>query len=505
MPGEFILSIDQGTTNTKALLVDRRGEAVFRVSVPLEISQPQASFVEQDPVEIWKSVLTVAMECASYARESGAEIAGIAITNQRETALAWQRGSDEGGATPAGRPMAKAISWQCRRSSEICDRLGKHSAQIREKTGLPLDPLVTASKWAWLLEARPELAELARQGQLCLGTVDSWIIANLTSGAVHATDTSNASRTALLNLITLDWDDGMLDLFGVPRAALPRILPSSGVFGLCASIPELAGVPIISAIGDSHAALAGHGQYRAGTVKATYGTGSSLMTLTDGLATPVETLARTVAWSTREGVQFALEGNIAMTGSAVQWVGEFLGLENPTADTVALAETVSDAGGVVFVPAMVGLGAPYWDKEARGTIMNLERSHTAAHLARAALDSIAFQVADVFFSMEAAAEIELPLLLADGGASRNDTLMQLQANMLMRPVHRASNEELSAIGAACLGGLAIGWWDSFEELASLGKKVTTFTPNISLEECDAQWRSWKLAVRRARLGSEEAS
>jgi glycerol kinase len=502
MPGEFILSIDQGTTNTKALLVDHSGEAVFRASMPLGILQPRHGFVEQDPVEIWKSVLAVAMECARYARESGAAIAGIAITNQRETALAWRPGIDEDTETPAGKPVANAISWQCRRSSEICDRLVMHNALIREKTGLPLDPLVTASKWAWLLEARPELA---RQGQLCLGTMDSWIIANLTGGAVHATDTSNASRTALLNLRTLDWDDEMLDLFGVPRAALPRILPSSGAFGLCSSIPQLAGVPIISAIGDSHAALAGHGQYRPGTVKATYGTGSSLMTLTDRLATPVETLARTVAWSTRDGVQFALEGNIAMTGSAVQWVGEFLGLENPTADTAALAETVSDAGGVVFIPAMVGLGAPYWDKEARGTIANLERSHTAAHLARAALDSIAFQVADVFFSMEATAEIELLALLTDGGASRNDTLMQLQANMLMRPVHRASNEELSAIGAAWLGGLALGWWNSFEDLASLGKKVTTFTPNISLEECDEKRKGWKLAVRRARLSNEEAS
>jgi glycerol kinase len=504
MPGEFILSIDQGTTNTKALLVDRRGEAVFRASMTLGILQPQAGFVEQDPVEIWNSVVAVAMECARYAHESGAAIAGIAISNQRETALAWRPGSDENGETPAGKPIASAISWQCRRSSEICDRLAIHGAQIREKTGLPLDPLVTASKWAWLLEARPELVELAQQGQLCFGTVDTWLIANLTCGAVHATDTSNASRTALLNLQTLDWDDEMLGLFGVPRAVLPRILQSSGVFGFCAAIPELEGVPIVSAIGDSHAALVGHGQYGPGTVKTTYGTGSSLMTLTDGLATPVEMLARTVAWSTREGVQFALEGNIAMTGSAVQWVGEFLGLENPTADTAALAETVSDAGGVVFVPAMVGLGAPYWDKEARGTIANLERSHTAAHLARAALDSIAFQVADVLLAMETAAEIELPVLLVDGGASRNDTLMQLQANVLMRPVHRASNEELSAIGAAWLGGLAIGWWNSFEELTSLHKQATTFTPNISLEECDAQRKSWKLAVRRARLCREEA-
>jgi len=289
----------------------------------------------------------------------------------------------------------------------------------------------------------------------------------------------------------------------VPRAALPAILPSSGVFGICTAIPELFGVPIVSAIGDSHAALVGHGRYAPGTVKATYGTGSSLMTITTGLTAPVEALARTIAWSTRDSVQYALEGNIAMTGSAVQWVGEFLGLANPTADTVALAETVVAAEGVVFVPAMVGLGAPYWDKEARGTIVNLGRSHTAAHLARASLDAIAFQVADVLFAMESAAGIELPALLCDGGACRNDTLMQLQANLLMRPVHRGSDEELSALGAAWLGGLALGWWSSLEELSSLCNDTTVFVPAIPIAEWSSRRRSWDLAVRRARLSSED--
>ena len=503
MPDELILTIDQGTTNTKALLVDRLGKAVFKASRPLQLLQPQRGFVEQDPVEIWNSVREVAIACAQHADNLGCRIAGIAITNQRETALAWRQVAGGEGASPAGNPLVNAISWQCRRSAGICNRLADHGARIQEVTGLPLDPLVTASKWAWLLENDWEYDSLLPG--LRLGTVDSWLIANLTGGEVHATDHSNASRTALLNLETLKWDDEMLQLFGIPASALPTIQLSSGWFGACTSIPELAGIPIVAAIGDSHAALAGHGHYGAGTVKATYGTGSSLMTLTEGLVSPVETLARTVAWSTREGVQYALEGNIAMTGSAVQWVGEFLGLPNPTADTVALAGAVPDSAGVVFVPAMVGLGAPYWDKGARGMISNLERSHTSAHLARAALDAIVFQIADVFFGMEQAAGVELPVLLADGGASSNDGLMQFQADVLMRSVQRAANEELSAVGAAWLGGLALGWWSCFRELAEIQQDPMTFAPKISTDEACLLRKRWSIAVGRARLPGEEAA
>ena len=504
MPGELILSIDQGTTNTKAVLVNRDGRAIFRATRSVSLLQPKPGFVEQDPLEIWQSVCGVADVCARYAEEKGAAIVGIAISNQRETALAWQphgRGSDP---SPAGKPVSNAVSWQCRRSSTVCDRIAYQAERIRIVAGLPLDPLVTASKWAWLFEESPEIAGLARSEEIRLGTVDTWIIANLTNSEVHATDHTNASRTALLNLETLDWDDEMLRLFGVERKALPVLMSSSGTFGVCTAIPELAGVPIVAAIGDSHAAFVGHGRYAPGTVKGTYGTGSSLMTLTAGLAAQAESLARTVAWSTRDGARFALEGNIAMTGSAVQWVGEFLGLPNPVMNTASLAETVPDAGGVVFVPAMVGLGAPHWDKGARGMIANLERSHTVAHLARAALDAIAFQVADVFFAMESAAKLELPTLLADGGASRNHTLMQLQADLLMRPVHRSADEELSALGAAWLGGLALGWWASLEEPAGLREDATIFTPAISRAEWDKRRKSWNLAVRRARLSEDEA-
>jgi glycerol kinase len=477
MPG-LILAIDQGTTNTKALLVARDGKPVFRASVPLPLLIPQPGFVEQDPIALWDSVLDVIRQCVAHAGSTSIE--GISISNQRETAVAWHRGS--------GLPVANAISWQCRRSEEVCSRLADHSERIREKTGLPLDPLVSASKWSWLLQQQINLRELATTGELCLGNVDSWLVYRLTGGAVHATDYSNASRTALLDLGSLDWDNDLLALFAIPRAAMPKLLPSSGIFGEVAAVRELAGVPIVSAIGDSHAALAGHGKYRAGTVKATYGTGSSLMTLTSGNPEPTKNLARTIAWSIGDTVQFALEGNITMTGSGVQWVGEFLGLPNPTADTLALAESVADSGEVYFVPAMVGLGAPHWDSSARGTLAGLGRSSTRAHMARAAVDAIAFQVADVFHAMETAAGMQLPALHADGGATRNAALMQFQSDLLQVPVYRSACEDLSALGAAWLGGLALGWWKQISDLETLPQEAMAFKPGKTRDAHYAGWR-----------------
>jgi glycerol kinase len=337
---------------------------------------------------------------------------------------------------------------------------------------------------------------MAARGELCFGNVDSWLIYRLTSGACHGTDHSNAARTALLNLETLDWDPDLLALFSVPGSAMPRLFSSSAVFGAISAIPGLEGVPIVSAIGDSHAALAGHGRYGAGTVKATYGTGSSLMTLTPDIPKATSTLARTIAWSINCRPQYALEGNITMTGAAVQWLGEFLGLADPTNDTIALANTVSDAGGVCFVPAMVGLGAPYWDSAARGTLTGLNRSSTRAHFARAAVDAIAFQVADVFHAMKAACGIPLPKLNTDGGAARNAELMQFQADLLQLPVYRSACEDLSALGTAWLGGLALGWWKDLSELEALPQEATVFTPGAPL---DAQYAAWKHAVAQTRL------
>jgi glycerol kinase len=337
---------------------------------------------------------------------------------------------------------------------------------------------------------------------LRFGTVDSWLVHRLTGGSTHATDFSNASRTGLLNLKTLAWDTDLLDLFGLPLYAMPQLRSSSGSFGLCSAVPGLDGVPILAAIGDSHAAMFGHRQYTPGTVKATYGTGSSLMALTPGLPADTPALARTIAWSTDGKPQFALEGNIAMTGSAVQWVGEFLRLPDPACGAADLAATVADADGVYFVPAMVGLGAPYWDASVRGTITGLSRSHTSAHLARAAIEAIAYQVADVFHAMEDAGTTRSSALHADGGATRNHQLMQFQADILGRPVIRSGTAELSALGASLLAGLALGWWNSLAEIADIPQTGGQFAPAMTEADRALRYAGWKAAVARARLNPE---
>jgi glycerol kinase len=503
MASQWILAIDQGTTNTKAVLVDREGRIAYRASTPLEILQPRTGWVEQDPLALWRSVVKVMMECARHLDAGFGTIAGIAITNQRETAVVWRRAA--GNASAAGEPAGNAITWQCRRSAPVCERLRTDAGRIQNITGLPLDPLVSATKWAWVFEQRPELRAAAENGDVYLGTVDAWLLYNLTAGQVHATDHTNASRTALMSLAALDWDPELLSLFHIPRGTLPAVHPSSGDYGTCTAVGELAGVPIVALIGDSHAALVGHGRYEPGTVKATYGTGSSLMMLTPGLVGESRQLARTVAWSGAAGARFALEGNIAMSGAAVQWVGEFLGLAHPIEDAAALAATVPDAAGLVLVPAMVGLGAPHWDTAARGLACNLERSHSAAHLARAAVDAIAFQVADVLDAMEDAAQVELPVLLADGGATRNDKLMQMQAEVIGRPVHRSTQEDLSARGAALLAGRALGWWRGPEDWAALPREVTVFEPRMSEATREKLRGAWRLALRRSQLRAESAA
>jgi len=488
MGRDCILSIDQGTTNTKALLVDRSGVPVYRASDSVAIVTTTDGFTEQDPELIWQSVAKVITCSCEHAQAEGFSIQAIAISNQRETALAWDRGT--------GRAAASAISWQCSRGAEICTRLGGRAEEIRAKTGLPLAPLISATKWAWLLENDKAVQNLNNARRLCLGTVDTWLIHKLTRGAVYATDFTNASRTGLLNLSALAWDHEILDLFGISLESLPKLRPSSFLLGYCRGIPELDGVPVMSAIGDSHGAAFGHGHYAPGTIKATYGTGSSLMALTPSLVPDTPRLARTIAWSIGDLTQYALEGNIAMTGSAIQWLGEFLGFTNPTLDLIALAATVEDADGIFFVPAMVGLGAPYWDAQARGTISGLSRHHSSAHLARAAVESIAFQVADVFFAMEAASSVHFIELQTDGGATRNTSLMQFQANILDRPVLRARNEELSALGAAWLSGLALGWWKSLHDLEALSHSADRFEPAFDAAQRDEKYLGWKMALSR---------
>ena len=494
MGSGVILAVDQGTTNTKVLLVDKSGVPVFRTSAPVPLATSVAGAVEQDPLLLWDSVVHAMNTASQHARDTNTAIEAIAISNQRETALAWN------GET--GEPLANAVSWQCNRSAAICERLASHADSIRAKTGLPLAPLISAGKWTWLLESDAGVEAACRQGVLRLGTVDSWLIHKLTAGKSHATDLTNAARTGLLNLETLDWDVELLDLFGIPTAALPALRSSSGEFGVCRAIAGLDGVPVLAAIGDSHAAMFGHGRFAPGTVKATYGTGSSLMALTDDLPADTSALARTIAWSIGGVTQFALEGNIAMTGSAVQWVGEFLGFADPANQIAHLASTVMDSAGVYFVPAMVGLGAPHWDARARGAISGLGRNHTAAHLARAALDAIAYQIADVFFAMEPTTGAQFAELHSDGGATRNNMLMQFQADILGRPVVRSKNEELSALGAAWLAGLALGWWKSPADLESISSKGECFAPAMPAEHSKALYAEWTDAVRRVRTSRE---
>jgi glycerol kinase len=489
MHPELILAIDQGTTNTKALLVERSGEPVFHATSPVPLIHTSSGHVEQDPQQLWDSVQRVIAECTLYASKHHLSIEALAISNQRETAVAWD--------ATTGDPIANAISWQCARSAEICQQLVSQTHTIRTNTGLPLATLISAGKWAWLLEHDSHAQACTQANTLRFGTVDSWLIHRLTSGTVHATDPSNASRTGLFNLERSTWDSDLLSVFGIPVASLPELRSSSGSFGMCSGISGLDGVPILAAIGDSHAAMFGHGQYTPGTVKATYGTGSSLMSLTSTLPDDTPGLARTIAWSINGQTQFALEGNIAMTGSAVQWVGEFLHLGNPAQEAAALALTVPDAGGVYFVPAMVGLGAPHWNANARGAITGLGRSHTAAHLARAAIEAIAYQVADVFFAMEKAGRVTLPTLLADGGATRNRELMQFQADILGRPVVLPANEEISALGASRLAGLALGWWSGLDEIAALPRTLHNVSPTMRAPDRQHCYAGWRSAVNRS--------
>jgi glycerol kinase len=373
-------------------------------------------------------------------------------------------------------------------------------ALLRDRTGLGIDPLFSASKARWLLDHIPDGQRKAEQGDLCLGTVDSWVLWNLTGGAVHACDATNASRTQLLNLHRVEWDEELLSIFGIPRPALPEVRRSSGVFGESAAAGKLPpGVPVGSLIGDSHAAMFGHAAFSPGSVKATYGTGSSLMSVIDRPTASNAGLSATIAWWHGPAATYALEGNITMTGGAVQWIGEFLRLAEPARDAAALADEAPDSEGVYVVPAFAGLGAPHWNAEARGLITGLTRGTTAAHVARATVEAIAYQVRDVFEAIERDVPDGLPALMADGGASRNDSLMQFQADILGKPVIRSLSADLSAIGAAWLAGLSVGYWASPGELEALPREEDRFDPRMPEPERRDRCAGWRAAVERTLL------
>jgi glycerol kinase len=482
-----ILAIDQGTTNTKALLVNAAGVVVARAARPLAVSYPQAGWVEQDARELWRSVDEAVGDC--LAAHPGVHVAALALSNQRESVVCWERSS--------GEPVGPCVVWQCRRSAPFCNELRAHghSARVRERTGLTIDPMFSAGKARWLLEHAPEGWQRAANGELCLGTVDAWLLWNLTGGRVHACDATNASRTQLLDIRRLAWDDDMLALYGIPSAALPAIRQSSFVYGETQPSGHIpGGIPIASMIGDSHAALFGHAGFLPGSIKATYGTGSSLMTPMPSPLLSQQGLSTTVAWL-REQPTYALEGNILVTGAAVQWLGRVLGLDDP-ARVEALAGSVADSGGVYLTPAFVGLGAPHWRENARGLLTGMTLGTTAAHIARATIESIAYQVRDVFEAMAAEAGVPLLVLLADGGASRDELLMQFQADIIGCPVLRSMSPDVSALGAAYLAGLAVGVWSSDSEIAALVGAHDRFEPRLDAARREQLYDGWRAAVRR---------
>jgi glycerol kinase len=488
--GRHVLAIDQGTSHTKVVLFDERGRVASRASRPVGIRFPQPGWVEQDALALWGTVEDAIDACLAGAADPSVDAVGI--SNQRESVLVWERAT--------GRPLGPVIVWQCRRTASFCDGLWQRGVRdfLEQRTGLTIDPLFSASKVRWLLETLPDGHRRAAGGELCAGTIDSWLVWNLTGGVVHACDCTNASRTQLFNLRACSWDPDVLELFGIPAALLPEVRPSSGVLGTTVARGRLpGGVPVASAIGDSHAALFGHAAFVAGSVKATYGTGSSLMTSTPEPSASRHGLSTTVAWALPNATTYALEGNITVTGGAVDWLGRLLGLADPARDVAALARTVAAPDGVYLVPALAGLGAPYWDAGARGLLCGATRGTTAAHVARATIDSIAYQVRDVFDAMREDGTTPRALL-ADGGASLNDDLMQFQADILGYPVVRSDSAELSAQGAAWLAGLAVGIWASMDVLAALPRDVSRFEPRMSDAERGRRYRGWQDAVARAR-------
>ncbi len=490
MPRDLILAIDQGTTNTKAIVIDRNGNILARASVPVEITFPHPGWVEQDPGKIWFGVETVINSCINQIAPD--RPGAIGISNQRETVLAWERSS--------GRPLGPAVVWQCRRTADFCRGLREEGLEpfLRERTGLTIDPLFSGSKARWLLKQIEAKEDRVSPDEICLGTIDSWILWNLTAKRVHATDVSNASRTQLFNLHTAAWDKELLTLFEVPAAVLPEICHSSTIIAESAGIGRLrTGVPIASLIGDSHAALFGQRGFLPGSIKATYGTGSSLMTPIQEPRVSSRGLSSTVAWGIKR-ITYALEGNISVTGAAVDWFGQLLGAEEPVERVAALAGQAPDTAGVYVVPAFVGLGAPHWDEAARGMICGLTRGSTPAIVARAVLESIAYQVCDVFDVMQADAAITLQSLLADGGATRNDQLMQFQADILGCPVLRNSSPDVSALGAAFMAGLATGLWSGLDEIAALPREFDRFEPRMTDSRRDELHFGWQVAIARAR-------
>lgn len=494
----YILALDQGTTSSRAIVFDHMGRPCSTARRDLTQHFPEPGWVEHDPDEIWNGQLAAAREAIAAAGIGADEIAGIGITNQRETTLLWERST--------GRPLHRAIVWQDRRTATHINRLRAtgDDETIVARTGLIPDAYFSATKIAWLLDNVPGARAAAERGDVAFGTVDSWLLYRLTGGRVHATDRTNASRTMLYNLEAESWDPALLRLFNIPQAVLPEVRRSAGRFG--ATDPALfAGpLPITGVAGDQQAALAGHGCFAAGLAKNTYGTGGFLLLHTGGKQPAgLGGLLTTAAASLTDTPAYALEGSIFVAGAAVQWLRDGLGIIGSAAESEALAESVPDSGGVVVVPAFAGLGAPHWDQYARGSILGITRGTTRAHIVRATLDAIALQTVDVVRAMEAASGEQMAELRVDGGAAANDFLMQLQADVLQRPVIRPRFLETTAMGAALLAGCGAGMWDRAGELSVGGDGERRFLPRMGDIAHSALIRSWERGVERARGWADE--
>jgi len=492
---KYILSLDQGTTSTRAIIFNKKGQIVHIAQKEFKQYFPHAGWVEHDPNEIWSSVLSVIASALSEKQIQPEQIAAIGITNQRETTVVWDKNS--------GKPVYNAIVCQSRQTDKICDELNQkgYAELFRNKTGLLIDPYFSGTKVKWILDNVEGAREKAENGELLFGTIDTWMIWKLTDGKVHVTDYSNASRTLMYNIYELKWDEELLDILNIPTSMLPDVRPSSEIYGKVSS-KHFFGVevPIAGIAGDQQAALFGQGCFDAGMVKNTYGTGCFMLMNTGEKAVQSKHgLLTTIAWGIDGKVEYALEGSIFVAGSAIQWLRDGLRMLKNSSDSEMYAERVSSTEGVYVVPAFVGLGTPYWDSEARGAVFGLTRGTTKEHLIRATLESLAYQTKDVLRAMELDSEIQLKTLRVDGGVVKNNFLMQFQSDILNVPVERPNVNETTALGAAYLAGIAVGFWEGKEEIARHWNLERRFNPNMEDEAREQLYEGWKKAVAATQM------
>ncbi|HIB45036.1 MAG TPA: glycerol kinase GlpK [Candidatus Lambdaproteobacteria bacterium] len=490
---QIIMALDQGTTSSRTILFDENGIIVAEANASLDCHFPQSGWVEQVPEDIWSSQRETIEAALAQAKLSMKDINAVGITNQRESTIAWNR--------KTGEALGPAINWQCRRTADFCEELKAEGFDrvLRNKTGLVTDPYFSGTKMRWILENVPDARKQADRGNLCFGTVDSWLIWKLTGGRVHATEISNASRTLVFNINTCAWDDEILSRFGIPRETLPEVKPSSGVIAMVN--PELFGgeAPIAGVAGDQQAALFGQACFEAGMAKNTYGTGCFMISNTGSeMVFSQHGLLTTIAWQIGDEVTYALEGSVFIAGALVQWLRDGLEFFKDASETQAMAESVSDSGGVFVVPAFVGLGAPHWDPYARGTIVGLTRDTNRNHIVRASLEAIAYQSAEVLRSIANDTGVELKELRIDGGAAANDFLCQFQADLLGMKVTRPHILDTTAMGAAFLAGLAVGVWKDQTQIRKLWQEEKTFAANISREDANQKMDAWNRAVERSK-------